>query len=82
MSRSYTSKRWKSRRLLGAHKRSRNAVHQVLRSRAGVRPDDFHEVLADQLEERGANAQAQVLRQGEELLLPVVPHGASTRLRW
>lgn len=82
MSRSYKSKRWKAWRLSGAHKRARNAVHQVLRSRAGARPDDFHEVLADQLEERGADAQARALRQRQELLLPVVPHGANTRLRW
>lgn len=82
MSRSYKSKRWKNWRLLGAHKRSRAAVHQVMRSRAGVRSDDFHEVLADHLEERGSQAQAEVLRRGEEVLLPVVPHGANTRLRW
>jgi hypothetical protein len=40
-------------------------------------------VLADQLEERGLVAQAEALRREEdEALLPVVPSGFNTRLRW
>jgi hypothetical protein len=49
---------------------------------AKVASDAWHEVLADVREEKGLSLQAEVLRRGGELLVPIAPHGWNTRLRW
>ena len=83
MSRSFHSPRYRSD-LHASHKRARHAVASVLavHARRDVN-EPLRLVLADQLEERGLVAQAEALRRDEEeALLPVVPSGFNTRLRW
>ncbi len=82
MSRSFNAKRWKPPHRSDEHKRARRAVKQTIDSERTVAPDPWLEVLADRREERGLFAQAEALRRGNELLLPLVPHGHNTRLRW
>lgn len=68
----------------GGHKRARRAVAGVLvaHTRRPVN-EALRLVLADDLEERGLVAQAEALRhEDEDELLPVVPGGFSSRLRW
>jgi hypothetical protein len=82
VSRSFKAKRWKSPHRSDEHKRARRAVKQTLDSERTVAPEPWLEVLADRREERGLATQAEALRRGNELLLPVAPHGNNTRLRW
>lgn len=79
MSRSFKNSRWKRPHRSDEHKRARRAVKQTERS---VAPEPWLEVLADRCEERGLSTQAESLRRGAELLLPIAPHGPNTRLRW
>jgi hypothetical protein len=83
MSRSFHSPRYRSH-LHASHKRARHAVASVLSVHTRHSGNDpLRLVLADQLEERGLVAQAEVLRrEDDEALLPVVPSGFNTRLRW
>lgn len=71
--------------LHGGFKRARVATARVLRGELGVPALSEVEALvrADQLEERGQLVQAEALRaESEDALLPVVPGGFNTRLRW
>ena len=82
MSRSFKARRWKRPHRSDEHKRARRAVNQTLHAERIVAPEPWLEVLADHREERGLAAQAEALRRGAELLLPIAPHGNNTRLRW
>ncbi|MDP3500816.1 MAG: hypothetical protein Q8S33_10805 [Myxococcales bacterium] len=82
MSRSFNASRWKRPHRSDEHKRARRAVNQTLHLQRSLAPEPWLEVLADRCEERGLSTQAESLRQGAELLLPVAPHGPNTRLRW
>jgi hypothetical protein len=83
MSRSFHSPRHRFH-LHASHKRARHAVVSVLSAQARRSVNDpLRLVLADQLEERGLVAQAEALRrEDDEALLPIVPSGFNTRLRW
>jgi hypothetical protein len=82
VSRSFKNSRWKRPHRSDEHKRARRAVKQTLESERSVAPEPWLEVLADRCEERGLSTQAESLRRGTEMLLPVAPHGPNTRLRW
>jgi hypothetical protein len=82
VSRSFKARRWKRPRRSDEHKRARRAVNQTLHGEATVAPEAWLEVLADSREERGLATQAEALRRGAELVLPLAPHGHNTRLRW
>jgi hypothetical protein len=82
VSRSFKAKRWKPPHRNDEHQRVRRAVRQALDTERTVAPEPWLEVLADRREERGLAAQAEALRRGNELVLPVAPHGHNTRLRW
>ncbi|MDP1915882.1 MAG: hypothetical protein Q8L14_06540 [Myxococcales bacterium] len=82
MSRSFKASRWKRPHRSDEQKRARRAVNQTLHTQRSLAPEPWLEVLADRCEERGLATQAESLRRGTELLLPVAPHGNNTRLRW
>lgn len=82
MSRSFHDARRYKVTLHAPHKRTRQALRQTLLGETKVASDAWHEVLADLREEKGLSQQAERLRRGAELLVPVAPHGWNTRLRW
>ncbi len=82
MSRSTHSPRRFKVTVYAPHKRTRHALRQTLLGETKVATDAWHEVLADVREEKGLSLQAEVLRRGDELLVPIAPHGWNTRLRW
>jgi hypothetical protein len=82
MSRSSHSQRRFKVTVYAPHKRTRHALRQTLLDETKVATDAWHEVLADVREEKGLSLQAEVLRRGDELLVPIAPHGWNTRLRW
>ncbi|MBL8936716.1 MAG: hypothetical protein JNM69_19310 [Archangium sp.] len=82
MSRSFHNARRYKARPYAPHKRARHALRQTLVGEAKLATDAWHEVLADVREEKGLSPQAELLRRGAELLVPIAPHGWNTRLRW
>lgn len=82
MSRSFHSSSRYKVTVHAPHKRTRHALRQMLQGEAKVATDAWHEVLADAREEKGLSVQAELLRRGDELLVPIAPHGWNTRLRW
>lgn len=82
MSRSFHDARRYKPRAYAPHKRTRHALRQTLLGQTKVAADAWHEVLADVREEKGLWVQAEVLRRGDELVVPIAPHGWNTRLRW
>lgn len=82
MSRSFHDARRYKVTSYAPHKRARHALRQALLGETKVANDAWHEVLADVREEKGLSPQAELLRRGADLLVPLAPHGWNTRLRW